>query len=280
MNNDSGTLTPDQEKARDAVRKLETSADPDFRERLRHAFATGSIEPSETPRVPQPRKVFGWASIPDWLRGSLWGRFATAAAAVAIVVAVATLNRAPALEMVAASGDGAALVAGRTISMKDKVELAAALRPGVRVRVPEGASIELRSRDHLAVFLESGTEATVPGVPGRWYGRAAKAEVETGIMRIVTGPDFRGGSLSIATQVADVEVTGTTLAVICEPVGTCVCVLEGNVHMTEKGGKPVPIHQGMRRFVFNDGRPPESDKMRDTEVEKLSMFRAQVRSGL
>jgi ferric-dicitrate binding protein FerR (iron transport regulator) len=91
----------------------------------------------------------------------------------------------------------------------------------------------------------------------------------TGEIRIATGPDFRGARLTIATPEARVEVTGTTLAVIREPAGTCVCVMQGNVRVGAGSGAMERIEAGRRIYVFNDGRPPERAEMRPTEVAPL-----------
>jgi len=77
-----------------------------------------------------------------------------------------------------------------------------------------------------------------------------------------------------------VEVTGTTLAVICEPAGTCVCVFEGVVHVGAKGAAAEAVPGGRRRYVFSDGRPPEVADIRPAEIGKLGSFRAGRRDWL
>ena len=79
---------------------------------------------------------------------------------------------------------------------------------------------------------------------------------------------------------ARVEVTGTTLAVICDPEGTCVCVFEGVVHVGRKSGPLSPVEHGKRGFVYNDGREPVVATIRETELVKLGMFREQSRKAL
>ena len=49
-----------------------------------------------------------------------------------------------------------------------------------------------------------------------------------------------------------VEVTGTTLAVIREPQGTCVCVLEGAVRMGGPREPMATVPHGHLRYVFGD----------------------------
>jgi len=69
-----------------------------------------------------------------------------------------------------------------------------------------------------------------------------------GEIRVTTGPSFPGAHLDVSTPVAAIEVSGTTFAVILEPHGTCVCVLEGTVKVgrrdTHKMGdvpRPAPL---------------------------------------
>ena len=76
------------------------------------------------------------------------------------------------------------------------------------------------------------------------------------------------------------QVTGTTLAVICEDQGTCVCVFEGTVRVGARGAAPEAVTNGRRRFVFHDGRPPESAEIRVVERAELGRFRERRGSWL
>jgi hypothetical protein len=81
-----------------------------------------------------------------------------------------------------------------------------------------------------------------------------------------------------------VKVNGTTLAVIMEPTGTCVCVLEGEVMVGARGdaagpegsggGAMMPISAGHRGYIFRDGRTPERADIRPEELTSLARFRA------
>jgi hypothetical protein len=61
--------------------------------------------------------------------------------------------------------------------------------------------------------------------------------------------------------------------VICESTGTCVCVHDGVVKVRAHGGSMEAVTHGRRRYVFNDGRPPESAEIRPVEDTKLGEFR-------
>ena len=65
-----------------------------------------------------------------------------------------------------------------------------------------------------------------------------------------------------------------------EPAGTCVCVYDGVVKVGPMGGSMEPVSSGRRRFVFNDGRAPESAEIRPMEITKLGMFRDSRRGFL
>ena len=130
----------------------------------------------------------------------------------------------------------------------------------------------------IAVQVTGGSRATLPEAPGRWFGRNVTGRLERGELRITTGSRFAGAHLAIHTPETAVMVTGTTLAVIREDAGTCVCVLEGHVHVGPPAGVMEDVAPGRRRFVFNDGRAPEMAEMRPVEHAPLTAFRAQMAS--
>jgi hypothetical protein len=198
----------------------------------------------------------------------------------ALGVAVAIVNRGPAWTMLSSTGDGIAVVDQVPVPLTHPEDLQRRLRPGATVSVPEGAELELASAGDMVVQITAGTEFTVPASPGRWFGRDVAAAVRNGTIRVTTGPSFAGARLRIDTPEAMVEVTGTTLAVICEPTGTCVCVYEGTVRVSDRQAEAQPVSSGHRRYVFNNGKPPESAEIRPTEVGKLGEFRDAKRPWL
>jgi hypothetical protein len=67
--------------------------------------------------------------------------------------------------------------------------------------------------------------------------------------------------------------------VICEPTGTCVCVLEGRVRVAGQAeGAGVMVAEGQRRYVFNDARPPQTAEIRPNEHVSLREFRERKRA--
>lgn len=265
MNDDRAPLTFDETRARDAVRGLDApAARPAFRERLRREFVDGSIAAA-------PRRVI---ALP-WTRRPAFRWIAAPVAAAALLLAVTALNHGPRWQVIDASGDGLAIVDGRPVPLGHREDLARAIRPGARVQMPDGARLEIVSPGVLAIQLMNGVDMTVPSPPGRWFGRRTEGEVRKGELRITTGAGFHGAQLHLATVEAEVQVTGTTLAVICAPEGTCVCVLEGVVKVGEREGTMMNVEHGMRRFVYNDTRPPIIDRMLPQEKIALAEFRAQ-----
>ena len=263
-------LTPDEKRASDAVRALAAPhAEAAYRARLKREFVSGALAaPTRPPRAAIPllrRPALAWAALP--------------AAAAAALIVVSALNRGPTWELVASRGAGEAVVDGVPVPLTHADELQRRLRRGARLRLPSDGEIEIALPGQMALQVTAGTDVTLPAAVGRWLGRSARASVAHGELRITTGAGFHGARLAVETPEAMVEVTGTTLAVICEPTGTCVCVLEGRVRVAGQAeGAGVMVSEGRRRYVFNDARPPESAEIRSNEQASLREFREQKRA--
>lgn len=258
-------LTPEERRASEAVRSLATPpADAAYRARLKREFASGALaEPAGSPVQALPfwrRPAFAWAALP--------------AAAAAALLVVSALDRGPSWELVASSGTGQAIVDGVPVPMASADGLRRRLHHGVRLQVPSDGEVEIALPGQIALQVAGGTDVTLPAAAGRWFGRSTHAMVAHGELRITTGAGFHGARLAVETPEAKVEVTGTTLAVICEPTGTCVCVLDGRVRVAGQGeGSGVMVGAGRRRYVFNDARPPEPAEIRPNELVSLREFR-------
>lgn len=276
-------LSRDAEHARAALTALAEApaASAALRARLKREFASGEIERTAAlraatdtlaPHAPEPQRPHVVA-LPRRRVGEVWRWVAAAAAVLVAGYGAVGLNAGPAWRLVSATGQGVATVDGRPVAMNHVDELMAALAPGARVRVPAGCRIEIASARTLAIQMVAETDATVPPVPGRWFRRDVSAEIRSGEWRITTGPAFTGARLALTTPSARVEVTGTTLAVICEPQGTCVCVFEGRVRVGRDRTDMVMVEHGHRRFLFVDEqRAPESAEMRPAEAGALPAF--------
>ena len=266
----------DERRGLDAVRLLdEPPAREEFRARLRAAFVAGTIAETETGRrFPwiAPIQPAATRAARPWFQSpaARWAALPLAAAAAWLVVVLATAP--PGWKVASISGAGVAVIDNHPVPLGHAADLERWIRPGARVSVPDGAEIEIMVPGHMVVQLTGGTEAVIPraSMSGAFSGR-----LESGEVRVTTGRSFR--SLALATPEAKVEVTGTTLAVIREPAGTCVCVFEGRVRVGPSEGAMVDVERMNRRFVFNDGREPDSAGIRDIEGVELGKFRDRVR---
>jgi ferric-dicitrate binding protein FerR (iron transport regulator) len=270
--NDHEPTSSEEREAQRALRGLSRpAADPEFQARLRRSFADGAIQPallggSESVGSSRARVLRG-----PWFADRR-AQVSLAIAAAVVVVTILVLNRPARWVVTETRGEGIAMVDGQAILLNHRDQLSAALRPGARVRVPIGTQIEIASGG-LLIQLNADTDATLPRAPGRWFGRKVLAAIRGGELRITTGRQFRGAQLAIESPEARIEVTGTTLAVIREPAGTCVCVLEGRVRVGPAGGDMAEVESGQLRFVFSDGRDPKNDDMRPVEREALSALK-------
>jgi len=125
--------------------------------------------------------------------------------------------------------------------------------------------------DHLSVQLAPESEMTVPEWPRRWLGSTASCEVTYGEARFTTGPSY-SSRLLVTSPLATIEVTGTTLAVISGQDSSCVCVLDGEVVMTDTDGTAHVVEAGTRRTVFREA-PAHVMEILPMERMKLEMHR-------
>jgi len=283
---DDDRLSEEEARTRRAI--LEDApplADAAFRERLRDAFVSGAIEVSGTreARGRARRRVTPIRGLAPRNRAPVWIAAAVAAAAVLMIV-VGTLNQGSKWMVTGVRGDGTVAVDGEQVALSDRTTLNRLLVPGAEVKIPEGVEIDLVTDGVMALALTRRTDLTIPPPPTRWINRRTEIHIRYGDIRMTTGPKFHGTHLGVFTPEAAVDVTGTTLAVIVQTNGTCVCVLEGTAQvgrMAENGPTDMqPVHGGRLRFVWKENRPPSSDHMRDVERIKLAEFRDAQRPWL
>ena len=242
---------------------------PEFRARLAREFSTGTFAESG--------RTASWA-VPR--RGTRWLPALAAAAALLVALwGIPRLNRGPQWRVASVEGGGIVVVDQLPVPAGHLDQLARLIKPGTRVRT-HAAAVELVSPGQLAIEVTPGTDLVVPRPPGRWFDRVARGYMAVGEVRVTTGPGFRGARLELSTPEARVQVTGTTLAVIREPQGTCVCVLEGRVMVGADPGDMRLVGPGSLHFIFGDGRPAADDQIRPVERVKLAMFRDGKRAEL
>ena len=264
-------LSPDAARARDELRRLPAPrADAAFRERLKRKFTSGAFERPRLRVLPGLRR---WRPVVAWV---------LPAAAALLVVALITA-RTPGWSVAGSSGQGFVTVDSQPVPIGHADELERRIHAGSRLEVPAGCELTLAWRSVMVMQVTSETRVTVPSAPRfRFSGATARAEIERGEVFIATGRGFRGLRLAIAAPLASVEVTGTSLAVIAQPDGNCVCVLDGRVRVAPRGaaaGGAVMVEAGNRRFIYADGRPPETLRILDHSEHELRRLRAE-RAGL
>jgi ferric-dicitrate binding protein FerR (iron transport regulator) len=259
------TLSEPERLASQRVRELpRAAAEPEFRARLAADFASGRIEQA-------PRR--GAVVVLPWHRREMTRWALGAALASALVVAALAMNQGPSWRVVSRHGGGIASVNGREVALSDGALLDRMIRAGAQLAMPADGDLTLRAGDQMMLVVDPGSVVTLPGTAVRWYGRRLSGRVDAGVMRISTGASFHGASLALRTPEAQVRVTGTTFAVICEPAGTCVCVLEGVVRVGPLGAAMAEIPGGMRGYVYANGAPMVQATMRPDETIKLGELR-------
>ncbi|HET9252896.1 MAG TPA: hypothetical protein VFP58_12355 [Candidatus Eisenbacteria bacterium] len=285
-------LTPEAERAwraLGAAREAEPApprADAALRERLREEFASGrfaaaegrdpAVEPAQPARPARPvREDSETRARRPWLLRPLPRLAALAAAAMLAFFLADLANRGNPWILLEASGTGEILFDGEPIPVARADLIAERLQPGVEVELPASAKLEILSAKTLLVELTPGTRLTIPPPPPRFYGRNAELWTRDGLLRITTGPSFAGARLDVHTPDAWTRIDGTTVAVIMEPTGTCVCVLEGRAMVGRQSGGPMmAVAPGRRAYVFRDGSPLATDSIREAEMVSLARFRS------
>jgi len=265
----------DETRGLQAARALPmASADPAFRARLGAAFASGAIDPEHAAAEAAP----GARPVHARRPGSRFSRrlvALTAAVALVLVGAAAwAFNPGPRWQVAEGQrAHGNVLIDGEPVPADDIASVDDALLPGSTIEWNGDGDLELVSRGQLALAIVPGTRMSLPAPPPRWFARASGGRVDSGEIRLTSGARFHGARLTIATPQASVTMTGTTLAVIQEPMGTCVCVLEGSVHVTAGTQDMGMVPGGQRQVVYADGRAPERAEMRPVERVKLGEMR-------
>ena len=272
----------DETRGREAARELSAAlADPGFRARLEAAFASGAIDPESAAEAAPSRARPVHARRP----GSGFGRrlAALAAAAALVLVGAGAWEFNPGPRWQVAEGQqahGNVLIDGEPVPADDFGSVDDALVAGSTIEWNGDGDLELVSRGQLALAIVPGTRMLLPAPPPRWFARTCDGRVESGEIRLTSGSRFHGARLTIATPQASVVMTGTTLAVIQEPAGTCVCVLEGSVHVMAGTHDMGMVPGGQRQVVFADGRAPERAEMRPIERVKLGEMRTAMAAAL
>lgn len=263
MGSEHDKMSPEETRVREAIGFLsEPKPTEALRRTLRSEFADGSIlkiARKQRDRWPPIYKV-------------LFRVLAPAAAAAVIGMWLFMWNKPPAWEVSGLMAEGTLTVDGTSYSMSEFAEVEKRLKPGALLELQGEHDLDLVSDGVIAIQMTPQSSFRLPAIPGRLFGRSAEGELYMGEIRVATGKDFHGAELFFRTAEADVQIMGSTMAVIRDSVSTCVCAYEGCIFMAPAGDELSEIANGMRRFVYNDGRPAEEMVIDDLENMKLQMF--------
>jgi hypothetical protein len=175
--------------------------------------------------------------------------------AVLLAVATVRLNRGPDWQIAGAEGYGHVAMGGEWeggMRAPGDPVLATRLARGGELLTDSTLTLHLVAPGVAAVTLAPGTEVQLSSAPGRWWGRSMRAEVTAGDAYFTTGRAFHGAHLDVSTPEVSVRAVGTAFAVLREPHGTCVCVMQGRVRVSRAGApatSAVDVPAGMRRVV-------------------------------
>ncbi|MGH7726727.1 MAG: FecR domain-containing protein [Candidatus Eiseniibacteriota bacterium] len=243
-----------------ALRRMpRRAAPPEFHALLRTRFVRDEI-PARAPRERAIRRRLAVGAVA-----------AVCGIAATLLLVAGPLNLGAAWKLSAVTGTGTAIIDGHPVPLGAPDALANRLHSGAEVVLPPEAQLDLELPGLALMQITGGTRATVPGRPGRWFGRSVTTSLTAGELRISTGPAFAGTRLTVVTPQARAVVAGTTLAVLCNRDTSCVCVFEGRVAMI--GGVSDTVQAGFRRTVFLHSRPPLLEPIRPMEAMKLGMLR-------
>lgn len=246
-------------------------ARPEWREAQRRAFLGGAIERAARPARTHAEPAQLPALAPRPRRAATTPR--TAAHTTAHTTARPRRRR---LQLVAS---GLAIAAAlflllRPVAEDPRWELGgdfdtvavqnAALRDGV-LHQDQTAQLDctqrtasLRLGRHVMVEMVPGTVARF--CPPRSQGGVLEVPIELVSGELLVHLDPRLGPTRLVVQTSEsvVNLTGTSLSILREASGTCVCVASGSVRIDVKGQErpPLDIDGGSSAFLFASGAAP------------------------
>jgi hypothetical protein len=260
---------PDERRAREAVRGLSRpEAAPEFRARLREAFVTGALDGGPRPAVRRTAP----APLP------LWRKLAPIAVGVAaIILLVVPYLRTPGLSLIGVRGTNQIVLNGELVSCADLHPIQAALLPGCRIDVPEGAVVQLAREGELVMDLE-GVEFTFPGSPWPLVGHGMESTIKgDGTVRVATAPGFEGSRYRIHIGDADLVVRESVFTVSTRGGEIGIHVLEGQLEAVLPGGRSEMV--GPRSGAMIRGGQLMPAEFDPGEAELLQSLRARAIVG-
>ena len=245
------TQVPLSPREEEALRMAEgmpvRPASPEAKERARAAFLRGAAVPGREPSTVVSRRIP--RLVPLALAASL--------------MALGFYGLAPTdAWVVLGAADGTA-VDGSRVSTGDHFTAG-------RGETASGGYLDVQLGERLRVVVSEDTRVRLPAGPGRWLGRTRVMDVQQGEILGTTGRRKLGYVLVVHTPEADARILGTTFAVTRNPLGTCVCLLEGSIDVTcNETGQGIRIPAGQKVQIFEDGQSPTLEALSSDDLERL-----------
>jgi ferric-dicitrate binding protein FerR (iron transport regulator) len=112
-----------------------------------------------------------------------------------------------------------------------EARLAADLEGSGTVETAEGAA-RFSLSDELELELRPASALSFPVLPELDGHSALEFELGAGEAYLQTASTYPGNPIVVHTELADVALHGTTVGVLVDELGTCVCVCDGTVRVT------------------------------------------------
>lgn len=214
---------------------------PEVRERARRRFLTEALTGPEA--LP--------AAAGDHPDASGWRKWGVLALAAAAVVAVTLILPEPLRWK--ARMDGPVRFAGTTYGAGDAGRLGADLEQAGLIESAE-EEVLLVLGGALELSVRPRTRLQLPPLPQLDGLTPVDLDLEQGEVYVRTREAYPGNPIQVTTPEGRVEVLGTTLGVMAESDGTCVCVAEGKVTvispLLDRGVEEVST--GRALFLYRD----------------------------
>lgn len=240
----------------DALRSVaRPKARSEFREDLREQFLSAA---ENIPHSPRPASSETHAA-PERRSGRRWIGALFAAGSILALGYYLLQPAAPGWRVLEITPGSVVEVDGISMPVEDPAALASSLQGAKEIEVVSGGLV-LQIGDLSLFDLDQGTRVAFQGFDRNDSDVPIQVRASSGRLRARTGPDFRGRTMRIQTDLMDVLVTGTAFAVDYEAHGTCVCCLHGVVQISSKalGPDPKPIPPEQMCLIYRSEHDPKS----------------------
>ncbi len=150
-----------------------------------------------------------------------------------------------------------------------------AVQRGGFLRTGEQSEIELQLGEQLRLRLLGGSAIELPPPPPRWYSGEILLTVREGEVYGTTGASALDLPLRVVTSDAEVEILGTTFAVLQATSFTTICLWQGSVRAAsrvEGSTHSVPLAAESKILFYPDGTVSESLPLESAERSRLRMM--------